>query len=94
MPSTMKRKRRRRRSRKAYPRIAAILMALLLAAAAFVIEYHGGQGAIPTWSDLYTAFGVPMEGPDAEVLAGSATTVTVLDVGQGEIGRASCRERV
>ncbi|MGN0685858.1 MAG: ComEC/Rec2 family competence protein [Gemmiger sp.] len=84
MPSTMKRKRRRRRSRKAYPRIAAILMALLLAAAAFVIEYHGGQGAIPTWSDLYTAFGVPMEGPDAEVLAGSATTVTVLDVGQGD----------
>lgn len=84
MPSMTKRKRRRRRSRGTYQRIATILAALLLAAAAFIIEYHGGQGGIPTWSDLYTVFGVPMEGPDAEVLANSTTTVTVLDVGQGD----------
>lgn len=83
MPSMMKRK-RLRRSSKTHSRIAAILVALVLAAAAFVIEYHGGQGAIPTWSDLYTAFGVPLEGPDAEVLANSTTTVTVIDVGQGD----------
>lgn len=84
MPSMMKHKRRRRRSRRTYQRIATILVAMLLAAAAFIIEYHGGQSGIPTWSDLYTVFGVPMEGPDAEVLANSTTTVTVLDVGQGD----------
>lgn len=61
-----------------------MLAALFLAAAAFVIEYHGGQDGIPTWSQLYTALGVPTDGPDAELLAETQTTVTMLDVGQGD----------
>lgn len=77
-------KRRRRRAVKAYRRIVSILAVLLLAAAAFVIEYHGGEGGIPTWSDLYSLAGVPTDGPDAELLADSMTTVSVLDVGQGD----------
>ena len=87
MGSTRKRKRRRRRSRRAgagLRRTIAIVAALLLAAFAFVIEYHGGQGGIPTWSELYTTLGVPTDGPDAQLLADSRTTVSVLDVGQGD----------
>lgn len=80
----MKRKRRRRRAGHIYRRIAGILVTLLLAAAAFAIELYGGQGVLPAWSDLYTMFGVPLDGPDAQVLADSQTTVSVLDVGQGD----------
>ncbi len=85
MPNTKRRKYRRRRRRKSGARrVLTLLAALLLAGAAFVVENWGGRGGIPTWSELYTALGVPMDGPDAELLAGSDTTVTVLDVGQGD----------
>lgn len=67
-----------------FRRMVTTLAALVLAAAAFVVEYHGGQDGIPTWSQLYTALGVPTDGPDAELLAENQTTVTVLDVGQGD----------
>ena len=80
----MKHKRKRRRSGKGYRRIISVLAAFVLAAAAFIIEYHGGEGVIPTWSDLHTALGVPTSGPDEEVLANHSTTVSVLDVGQGD----------
>ena len=86
MPNTTRRKRGRRRRRKGVRarRVLTLLAALLLAGAAFVVENWGGRGGIPTWSELYTALGVPLNGPDAEVLEQSATTVTVLDVGQGD----------
>ena len=86
MPNTTRRKTRRRRRRKARPvrRLLVLLAALALAAAAFMVENWGGQGGIPTWSQLYTALGVPMDGPDAGLLAANDTTVTVLDVGQGD----------
>ena len=86
MPSTTKRKYRKRRRRKGRTarRVLTLLAALLLAGAAFVVEHWGGQSGVPTWSQLYTALGVPMDGPDAELLAQSSTTVTVLDVGQGD----------
>lgn len=86
MPSTTKRKYRKRRRRKGRTarRVLTLLAALLLAGAAFVVEHWGGRSGVPTWSQLYTALGVPMDGPDAELLAQSSTTVTVLDVGQGD----------
>lgn len=84
MRSTMKRKRRRRRSKKHYSWFVTAVVAFLLAAAGLVIEFYGGQQGVPTWSEVYTALGVPLDGPNPELLADSETTVTVLDVGQGD----------
>lgn len=86
MGNTRKRKRGRRRPRvrTGFRRTISFVGALLLAALAFVIEYHGGEKGIPTWSDLYTMLGVATDGPDAQLLAASPTTVSVLDVGQGD----------
>lgn len=84
MGSMKKTKRRRRKSRTGWRRTIAIVGALLLAAVAFVIDRHGGEGPVPTWAELYTALGVPEEGPSAETLENSPTTVSVLDVGQGD----------
>ncbi len=50
----------------------------LLAAAAFAIESRG------SWANLYRAAGVSLDAPDADLLAQSSTTVTVLDIGQGD----------
>lgn len=84
MRSTRKRNTKRRRSKRLYRKIVTGLSVLLLAAVAFVVEYHGGFGGVPSWSELYTALGVPMEGPDPQLLTDSTTTVSVLDVGQGD----------
>lgn len=65
-------------------RAAVCLAVLALAVFAFVVEFAGGRGGVPTWTQLYAAFGVPLDAPDAELLADSPTTVTVLDVGQGD----------
>lgn len=84
MRSTRKRNTKRRRSKRLYRKIVTGLSVLLLAVVAFVVEYHGGFGGVPSWSELYTALGVPMEGPDPQLLTDSTTTVSVLDVGQGD----------
>lgn len=84
MGSMKKTKRRSRKKHSGWRRTIAIVGALFLAVIAFVIDRHGGEGPVPTWAELYSALGVPEEGPDAETLANSPTTVSVLDVGQGD----------
>ena len=77
MASTMKPNHTSRRRR--FPwRIALLPVILLLAIAAFVVESRSG------WADLYRAAGISLDGPDAALLAQSPTTVTVLDIGQGD----------
>ena len=80
MASTRKTKRRLRTARRAF----ICLAVLALAVSAYVVAFRGGQGGVPTWTPMYAAFGVPLDAPDAELLAASPTTVTVLDVGQGD----------
>lgn len=82
--ANMRKRKSRRRTGMVFRRLAGILAVLLLAAAAFLIENYGGEGVIPTWSELYTVMGVPMDGPDAQLLENSTTTVSILDVGQGD----------
>ena len=85
MASTTKRKRRRRRkAQNRWQWLVSAVVALLLAACGFVIQNYGGRYGIPTWSDLYNVFGITANGPDAALLADTETTVTVLDVGQGD----------
>lgn len=78
------RKRKRRRTQKGWQWLATTVAALLLAAGAFVIQNYGGRYGIPTWSELYTGLDVSDNAPDAALLANTETTVTVLDVGQGD----------
>lgn len=80
MASTRKTKHRLRVARRA----AVCLAVLALGVSAYVVAFWGGRGGVPTWTQLYAAFGVPLDAPDAELLAASPTTVTVLDVGQGD----------
>lgn len=65
-------------------RAAVCLAVLALGVSAYAVTFWGGRGGVPTWTQLYAAFGVPLDAPDAELLAASPTTVTVLDVGQGD----------
>ena len=81
-----RRKRRRHRSDTAR-KIASALTAVLaccVALAAFVVEYYGGQGIVPTWEDLYDRLNIQSSTPDAEVVASGDTSVSFLDVGQGD----------
>ena len=81
-----RRKRRRHRlgtARKIVSALTAIL-ACCVALAAFVVEYYGGQGAVPTWKELYDRFNIQSSTPDAEVVASGDTSVSFLDVGQGD----------
>lgn len=80
MASTRKTKRLLRTARRG----VLCLVVLALSVSAFVVEFAGGRGGVPTWTQLYAAFGVPLDAPDAELLAASPTTVTMLDVGQGD----------
>ena len=84
MASTTKRNRRRRRRKNNQPWWVTAVVALLVATCGFVIQNYGGRYGIPAWSDLYEALDIDSDGPDAELLATSQTTVTVLDVGQGD----------
>lgn len=59
-----------------------LLLAVVLLAGPFVIEYFGGQHGIPSWSELYTAVGFPPE--ELPTLQNGETFVAVLDVGQGD----------
>lgn len=67
-----------RRCRFPWKIILLAVAILLLAVAAFVVESNNG------WAGLYRAAGVPLDVPDADLLAQNSTTVTVLDVGQGD----------
>lgn len=67
-----------RNRRLPWRRILLLLAVLLLAVAAYFIESRG------SWNDLYRAAGVSLDAPDADLLAQTPTTVTVLDVGQGD----------
>lgn len=84
MGLTMRRKARRRSRSKGFRKILIGVAALLLSIAAFCIETYGGQYGIPSWEELYLLLGVPLDGPDAELLAGSEASVTMFDVGQGD----------
>lgn len=69
-----------------------VLPALVLLAVgfAYLVQYRGGQNGVPSWNDLHAWLGVSLNAPSEEVLAGE-TTVTFLDVGQGDavlIGQA------
>lgn len=82
MGSTRRTKRHRRRGMPRGVRRAVLgLAALLLAGTAFLIE---SGGVLPQWDQLYSLLGVPMDAPDADLLENTTTTVTVLDVGQGD----------
>ena len=78
MGSTMKPEKAARKRRLPWRRILLLPAVLLLAVAAYFIESRSG------WSDLYRAAGVSLDAPDADLLAQTSTTVTVLDVGQGD----------
>ena len=75
-----------RRPRADHRRLVAVLCALLgviSAGFSLVIQQFGGQGPIPTWEQLYAMLGVADSTPE-EALVTSGTTVTFLDVGQGD----------
>ena len=74
----MKPEKAARKRRLPWRRILLLPAVLLLAVAAYFIESRSG------WSDLYRAAGVSLDAPDADLLAQTSTTVTVLDVGQGD----------
>lgn len=80
-------RRRARRKKADLRRILAVLciaLGVLAAAASFVIQRYGGQGPVPTWAEIYRFFGVDGGAPRAEIVASGETTVTFLDVGQGD----------
>lgn len=77
-----RRNKRRRRPRRRY--VLPGLLSLLFVVLAFGIEYGSACGILPGWDELYTMLGVPLDAPDADLLADNDTTVTVLDVGQGD----------
>lgn len=60
------------------------LAAALFLIAAFAIEYGGGRGLLPGWNQLHSLLGVQTGSPDPATLAAGPTTVTFLDVGQGD----------
>ena len=66
-------------------RIAAGILASLLVVAACVIQFAGGNGPVPSWQQLRAALGVPLQTEEsAPQISAGATTVYVLDVGQGD----------
>ena len=70
--------------------IVCVVCAVLLAAAAYLIEARGGLGGLPTWAQLHEWLGVPVDGPSAEMLAQGDAAVTFFDVGQGDSVLVSC----
>ena len=83
----MARRRNRKRRSNTVRKIVSILTAVAagcIALAAFVIEYYGGQGAVPTWDTLYDQFGIENSIPDSETVSSGDTSVSFLNVGQGD----------
>lgn len=64
--------------------VVCSLLGLLAAGFSFVIQEYGGQGFVPTWNQLYDWLDVSDEAPDPQVIASGETSVTFLDVGQGD----------
>ena len=65
--------------------IAVVALLLVLLCAALVIQFAGGKGPVPTWQQLRTFFGVPLQTEEsAPQIADGSTVVYVLDVGQGD----------
>ena len=66
-------------------RLAAAVAASLLVIAAFVIQFAGGKGPVPTWQTLRAVLGVPLQTEESAPQSADGTTaVYVLDVGQGD----------
>lgn len=66
-------------------RIAAAILAAVLLAAAVLIQLASGRGPVPTWQVLRAKLGVPLQTEESAPQASDgATTVYVLDVGQGD----------
>ena len=86
----MTRRKRAARRPTAVGIILCLVCGVLLAIASFVIEAHGGLHGLPSWAQLYEWFGVPLDGPDADMLAQGDATVTVFDVGQGDSVLIGC----
>lgn len=62
-------------------RILAVVLAVAAAVLCFVVDRSGGQGSVPCWEDLYQVFGLE---PGTAALVEGQTSVTFLDVGQGD----------
>ncbi|MDD4851516.1 MAG: ComEC/Rec2 family competence protein [Gemmiger sp.] len=62
--------------------IFALLGFALAVVAAFAIHYGGGRSGLPTWDALYRLFG--MAPPATGTEASGETSVTFVDVGQGD----------
>lgn len=66
--------------------VAFAALAAALLAAAYVVEFFGGEGRIPSWDRLYHAVGLTTNLPQTDARPQNPNTarVTVLDVGQGD----------
>ncbi len=83
----MPRRRKRRRSVGFLNKAISVLvpvLAVCVVLAAFVVEYGGGQGTLPTWDELYERLGIESSAPDRDLIASGDTSVSFLDVGQGD----------
>lgn len=65
-------------------RLLPLLGAAAFLALAFAIEYGGGRGRLPGWDQLHRLLGVETGAPARAALDAGPTTVTFLDVGQGD----------
>lgn len=66
-------------------RLAAGILAGLVILFACVIQFAGGRGPVPSWQQLRATLGVPLQTEEsAPQVSAGATTVYVLDVGQGD----------
>ena len=66
-------------------RLAACVLAGMLVIVAFVIQFAGGKGIVPSWQTLRARLGVPLQTEESAPQASDGTTtVYVLDVGQGD----------
>ena len=67
----MPRRRKRRRSVGFLNKAISVLvpvLAVCVVLAAFVVEYGGGQGTLPTWDELYDCLGIESSAPDRDLI--------------------------
>lgn len=75
---------RRAARRRRLLRAAGTLAVLLVLACGYLVELWGGRGPVPSWATLYGLVGEQWPLPAQAVPQAGATTVLVLDVGQGD----------